>query len=94
MDQVSEQDLRSLLKFNHQQIRMALDKLGQDVLRELATNAYLQDLPEDEIVETEGVVGEKVGYLLKGALAMIKHAQDGNAHIVGLLTCSPESPRL
>ena len=85
MENVSELDLRRLLEPGHLHVGAALDRLGPDVLRDLAAKAHLQTVSEGDILQTEGAIGQKVGYLLEGALAMVKQVPDGGAHTVGLL---------
>ncbi|WP_167767263.1 Crp/Fnr family transcriptional regulator [Jannaschia formosa] len=82
---VSSRDLRRLLEPGHLHVGEALDRLGPNVLTDLAANAHVQAVAEGEILEAEGTIGQKVGYLLDGALAMVKRLPDGREHTVGLL---------
>jgi len=82
---VSEDELRRLLASGHHHVRSALDRVSLGVLRDMAANAHLQTVAEGDMLEAEGSVGQKVGYLLEGVLAMIKDAAGGRSQIVGLL---------
>ena len=85
MGHVSAHDLRCILEPSHPHVVETLDRLGPDVLRDLAARAHVQVVSEGAILETEGTLAENVGYLLEGALAMVKRVSGGSEHIVGLL---------
>jgi CRP/FNR family transcriptional regulator, anaerobic regulatory protein len=85
MEHLSASNLRRLLGAKNLSISSALDKLGQEVLVSLAAISHLQTAFENDVITIDGVVDQKVGYLLDGVLAMVKQSSDKRAHVVGLL---------
>ena len=85
MAEVSVADLQRLLGRDHLHISEALKKISPVVLRDLAASAHIKTVSDGDIIESDGVIGSAIGYVLEGAIGLLKPLPDGRTHIVGLL---------
>ncbi|MGY6705611.1 Crp/Fnr family transcriptional regulator [Roseinatronobacter sp.] len=85
MAEITVADLQKLLGRDHLHISEALKRLSPVVLRDLAASAHIRTVSEGDVIESDGVMGSMIGYVLDGAIGMLKPLPDGRTHIVGLL---------
>jgi CRP/FNR family transcriptional regulator len=80
-----EPRLPAALGAHRGRIRHLLDKLSPDMRNALLDSARIEELPHGSVLCPEGQRGDRVGYVLDGALGMRKTLLDGRTHLIGLL---------
>jgi CRP/FNR family transcriptional regulator len=85
MDERSFSEIVDRLVPGHSHLFEALSAMPEELRRTISGTARLRDVPRGEVLVSEGQEGTEIGYVLDGALGMVKALPDGRVHILGIL---------
>jgi CRP/FNR family transcriptional regulator len=77
--------LRQVLAAGHEHLVDAFDSMSEDRQEALARCTRIRRVAAGEVVVREGSEDGELGYVIDGALGMIRGLPDGREHIVGIL---------